>query len=91
MNRNDLIADIAARTGKTKKDVSDVVAAYEDSIMAAVSRGDSVSLHKFMKIERKMKNRHCVNLYICNRHHIQITLFNFILVTCMGVEPMLPP
>lgn len=58
MNRNDLIADIAARTGKTKKDVSDVVAAYEDSIMAAVSRGDSVSLYKFMKIERKMKNRH---------------------------------
>lgn len=58
MNRNDLIADIAVRTGKTKKDISEVVAAYEDSIVAAVSRGDSVSLHKFMKIERKMKNRH---------------------------------
>ena len=58
MNRNDLIADIAVRTGKTKKDISEVVAAYEDSIVAAVSRGDSVSLHKFMKIERKIKNRH---------------------------------
>ena len=35
MNRNDLIADIAVRTGKTKKDISEVVAAYEDSIVAA--------------------------------------------------------
>ena len=25
MNRNDLIADIAVRTGKTKKDISEVV------------------------------------------------------------------
>ena len=50
MNRNDLIADIAVRTGKTKKDISEVVAAYEDSIVAAVSRGDSVSLHKFMSV-----------------------------------------
>lgn len=58
MNRNDLIADIATRTGQTKKDVSTVVAAYEESIIAAISRGDSVLLHKFMRIERKMKNRH---------------------------------
>lgn len=58
MNRNDLIADIAVKTGRTKKDVSVILAAYEESIVAAISRGDSVSLHKFMKIERKMKNRH---------------------------------
>lgn len=58
MNRNDLIADIAARTGKTKKDIAAVVSEYEKSIIAAISRGDTVTLHKFMKIERKMKKRH---------------------------------
>lgn len=58
MNRNDLIADVAVRTGQTKKDVSEVVTAYEDSIIAAISRGENVLLHKFMRIERKMKNKH---------------------------------
>lgn len=57
MNRNDLIADISARTGQTKKDVADIVAAYEDAIVAAISRGENVLLHKFMRIERKMKNK----------------------------------
>lgn len=58
MNRNDLIADIAVRTGQTKKDISDIIAAYEDAVIAAIGRGENVFLHKFMRIERKMKNKH---------------------------------
>ncbi len=58
MNRKDLITKIAQKTGQTKKSISAIVAAYEDSIIDAISRGDSVSLHTFMKIERKTKKRH---------------------------------
>lgn len=55
MNRNELIADITSRTGFKKKDVAEIVDAYEKSILAAISSGDSVLLHKFMRIERKMQ------------------------------------
>lgn len=53
MNRNELIADIVSRTGFKKKDVADFVDAYEKSILDAISNGDSVFLHGFMRIERK--------------------------------------
>ena len=55
MNRNELIADIANRTEQAEKDVMD---AYEAAIIAALSRGDSVLLHKFMRIERKVKKEY---------------------------------
>ena len=55
MNRSDLIADIANRTERTKKDISIFVDAYEAAIIDAIRRGDSVLLHKFMRIERKVK------------------------------------
>lgn len=50
MNRNELIIDIANRTEQAKKDVTVFMDAYEAAIIAALSRGDSVLLHKFMRI-----------------------------------------
>ena len=55
MNRNDLIANIAVRTGKSKKDIAIFMEAYEASIINEICNGGSVSLHGFMKIERKTK------------------------------------
>lgn len=56
MNRNELIADVANRTGFTKKAATVFVEAYEQAIIEAISREDTVQLHKFMKIERRKQN-----------------------------------
>ncbi len=58
MNRNELIADIANKTERSKKDVAIFMDAYEAAIVEALSRGDSVLLHKFMRIERKVKKEY---------------------------------
>lgn len=58
MNRNELIIDIANRTEQAKKDVTVFMDAYEAAIIVALSRGDSVLLHKFMRIERKVKKEY---------------------------------
>lgn len=58
MNRNDLISDISNRTGQTKKDVTAFMEAYEEAVKDAIGRGDSVSLYRFMHIERKVKKEY---------------------------------
>ena len=58
MNRKELISDIANRTGKTKKDITAFVDAYESAIMDSLRSGDSVLLHGFMKIEHKTKKEY---------------------------------
>ena len=58
MNRNELIHDIAARTGMTKRSITAMVDAYEASILDAISRGERVYLHNFLRIERKTKKAH---------------------------------
>ena len=58
MNRSELISDIAARTGLTKKDISVVVDAYESAIVDSIRDGNSVLLHGFMRIERKVKKEY---------------------------------
>lgn len=57
MNRNELVRDIVRRTGFTIRDISEVIDAYEDSIIDAVSRGDIVTIYGFMKIEKSTRNR----------------------------------
>lgn len=58
MNRNELIAEIANRTGQTKKDVSLFMDSYESSIADSIRNGESVLLHRFMRIERKTKKEY---------------------------------
>lgn len=58
MNRSELISEVARNTGYRKKDVSEIIDAYETSILDAISRGENVLLHDFMRIERKMKKAH---------------------------------
>lgn len=58
MNRNDLIAEIVDRTGQTKKAVTEMVNAYEESIYDAVRLNEPVALHGFIKIERKKRKGH---------------------------------
>jgi len=58
MNRSDLVSDISLRTGFTKKDISKIVEAYENSVIDAIRNGDSVLLQGFMRIERKIKKEY---------------------------------
>ena len=47
MNKAKLVDAIAAKTGLTKKAVSDVVASFMEEVMGAVKKGDSVTLTGF--------------------------------------------
>jgi DNA-binding protein HU-beta len=58
MNRKELIADIAARTDFSKKDVTEILDAYEKSIIDALRRGENVQLHGFMNIEHGVRKGH---------------------------------
>ena len=55
MKRDDLIAEIAASLGKTKKDTAEFVKAYEEAVVGAVKKGEDVALQGFMRIERKVQ------------------------------------
>ena len=47
MNKNDLIADVAARTGFSKNDANKAVDAFIDSVIGALKNGDEVRLVSF--------------------------------------------
>jgi len=47
VNKNDLIADIAARTGFSKNDSGKAVDAFIDSVVGALKKGDEVRLVSF--------------------------------------------
>ncbi len=47
MNKNDLIADVAARAGFSKNDAGKAVDAFIDSIVGALKKGDEVRLVSF--------------------------------------------
>lgn len=55
MNRRDLVLDVAERTGSDRKTADAAVSAVVDSITAAVTKGDSVSISGFAKFYRRMK------------------------------------
>jgi DNA-binding protein HU-beta len=51
LNKTDLISEVAAKTGMTKKDVEKVVAAFFDSVEGVLKAGDKVQLIGFGTFE----------------------------------------
>jgi DNA-binding protein HU-beta len=47
MNKADLVAKVAGKTGLTKKAAQDAMEALMEAVMVAVSKGDSVTLTGF--------------------------------------------
>ena len=47
MNKNDLIADVAAKTGFSKSDSGKAVDAFIDAVVGALKKGDEVRLVSF--------------------------------------------
>lgn len=54
-NRNDLINAVVARTGKTKKDVAEVLEAMETELKAIVTSKDAIRLSGSLEIGYKLK------------------------------------
>lgn len=62
MNRNELVAEVAAKAGLSKKDADAVVKAVFESITDAMKKGDKVSLVGFGTFEpRQRKARKGLN------------------------------
>ena len=55
MNRRDLVLAVAERTGSDRKTADAAVTAVTESIIAAVTKGDSVSISGFAKFYRRTK------------------------------------
>ena len=55
MNRRDLVLAVAERTGSDRKTADAAVAAVTESIVAAVTKGDVVSISGFAKFYRRTK------------------------------------
>ncbi len=47
MNKADLVAKVASKTGLTKKAAQDAMEALMDAVMSSVAKGDSVTLTGF--------------------------------------------
>lgn len=54
-NRNDLVNAVSEKTGKTKKDVAEVLGAIEEELKAIVTEKDSIRLAGFLEIGYKFK------------------------------------
>ena len=55
MNKNELVAEVAAKTGLTKKDAEKAVLALVDTVTEAVVKGDKVMLVGFGSFETKTR------------------------------------
>ena len=55
MNRRELVLAVAERTGSDRKTADAAVAAVTDSIVAAVTKGDIVTISGFAKFSRRVK------------------------------------
>ena len=55
MNRRDLVLAVAERTGSDRNTADAAVAAVTDSIVAAVTKGDIVTISGFAKFSRRVK------------------------------------
>jgi DNA-binding protein HU-beta len=56
MNKAELVAYVANKTGMTKKDVTSVVDAFVDAVVSTVKSGDAVTLTNFgtfVSVKRK--------------------------------------
>lgn len=62
MNKTELIAAVAEKSGLTKKDAEKAVAAFTDSVIAALKKGDKIQLVGFGTFEiRKRPARTGIN------------------------------
>lgn len=52
MNRQELVTDVASRSGLSADDVSRVITALQGSVTDAVSNGDKVTVPGFLTLER---------------------------------------
>jgi DNA-binding protein HU-beta len=55
VNRRELVLAVAERTGSDRKTADAAVAAVTDSIVAAVTKGDIVTISGFAKFSRRVK------------------------------------
>ncbi len=55
MNKNELVAEVAAKTGLTKKDAEKAVLAMVETVTEAVVKGDKVMLVGFGSFETKTR------------------------------------
>jgi DNA-binding protein HU-beta len=55
MNKNELVAEVAAKTGLTKKDAEKAVLALVETVTEAVVKGDKVMLVGFGSFETKIR------------------------------------
>ena len=55
MNRRELVLAVAERTGSDRKTADAAVSAVTDSIVAAVTKGDIVTISGFAKFSRRVK------------------------------------
>lgn len=71
MNKADLVNAVAAKTGATKKSVSDVLDAVLDAVMASLKKGENVTLtgfgtfrsvHQAAGVKRNPKTNQPVNV-----------------------------
>lgn len=55
-NRNDLVNAVAEKTGKTKKEVAEVLGAIEEEMKAIVTEKDAIRLAGFLEVGYKFKD-----------------------------------
>lgn len=55
MNRTELVAQVAEKSGLTKKDAEKAVAAILDTVVSAVVEGDKVQLVGFGTFEQRLR------------------------------------
>ena len=52
MNRQELVTEVASRSGLSAADVARVITALQESVADAVSKGDKVTVPGFLTVER---------------------------------------
>ncbi|MBA4607414.1 MULTISPECIES: HU family DNA-binding protein [Aeromicrobium] len=52
LSRNDLVAELAAKTGSTKKDVDEFVTAFAELVIDSVAKGEKISIPGVLSVER---------------------------------------
>lgn len=57
MNKGDLVAEVARRTGGSRSEIAEVVDVLLDVIRQAVVAGDRVALSGFGSFQRRRRNR----------------------------------
>jgi DNA-binding protein HU-beta len=51
LSRNDLVAELANKTGSTKKDVDEFVTAFAELVIDSVAKGEKISIPGVLSVE----------------------------------------